>query len=273
MKTPVMKQRKRAVRLSSVGEFGLEAGGDRRRHEGGDVAAHGRDLAHQCGGDRADRDRGRQEHRLHLRRHGLVHARDLHLVVEVGAVAQAADHDGGAGLLRRRDRQIVIGGAVERAAGLGGDRAEHLPHHRQPLLGRKQRLLAGMDADRDDQPVAQADGVADHVEMAIGDGVERAGIERDTGHMPRLARPGRPGKPDRFPTGPAFYFRSANEPIPGPRRLPGEAGNVSSAKADETKPGSDETIFGLGEDSRKLRWLQVQPTKRRAAKAHDRGPS
>ena len=117
-------------------------------------------------------DRGRQEYRVHLRRHGLVHAGDLHLVVEVGAVAQAADHDGGAGLLGRRDRQIVIGGAVEVAAGLGGDRAEHLPDHLQPLLGRKQRLFAGMDADGDDQAVAQADGVPDHVQMAVGDGIE-----------------------------------------------------------------------------------------------------
>jgi hypothetical protein len=29
-----------------------------------------------------------------------------------------------------------------------------------------------MDADSDDQAVAQADGVLDHVQMAIGDGVE-----------------------------------------------------------------------------------------------------
>ena len=109
---------------------------------------------------------------MHLRRHGLVHAGDLHLVIEVGAVAQAADHDGGAGLLRRGDRQIVIGGAVEGAAGLGGDRPEHLPDHRQPLFHRKQRLFAGMDADGDDQAVAQADGMPDHVQMAVGDGIE-----------------------------------------------------------------------------------------------------
>jgi len=32
---------------------------------------------------------------------GFVHAGDLHLVVEVGAVTQAADHDGGAGPARR----------------------------------------------------------------------------------------------------------------------------------------------------------------------------
>ena len=42
------------------------------------------------------------------------------------------------------------------------------------------------------------DGVPDHVQMAVGDGVERAGIKRDTGHRPVLTRPGRPGKPGWF---------------------------------------------------------------------------
>ena len=32
--------------------------------------------------------------------------------------------------------------------------------------------FAGMDADGDDQAVAQADRLPDHVQMAIGDGVE-----------------------------------------------------------------------------------------------------
>src|SRR5665213_953491 len=82
------------------GEFVFQAAGDRRRHERGDVAAHRRDLAYQCGGDRANRNRGRNEDGVHLRRHGLVHAGDLHFIIEVGAVAQAANHDGGADLLR-----------------------------------------------------------------------------------------------------------------------------------------------------------------------------
>src|SRR3979411_2435801 len=55
-------------------EFGLETGPDRWRHERRHVAAHGRDLAHQCGADRAGGDRRRNEHRLHFRRHGFVHA-------------------------------------------------------------------------------------------------------------------------------------------------------------------------------------------------------
>ena len=97
---------------------------------------------------------------------------DLHLVIEVGAVPQAPNHDGGPGLLRRRDGQIVVGGAVERAVGRGGDRGKHLFDHFQPFLGRKQRFFAGMDPDGDDQPVAQPDGVPDHIQMSIGDGVE-----------------------------------------------------------------------------------------------------
>ena len=56
-----------------------------------------------------------------------------------------------------------------------------------------------MDPDGDDQAVAKADGVLDHVQMAVGDGVKRAGIERDTGHKPPLPRPGRPGKPSLVP--------------------------------------------------------------------------
>jgi hypothetical protein len=43
---------------------------------------------------------------------------------------------------------------------------------------------------------------------------------------------------------------------------------------DETKPGPDETIFGLGEDGRKLALATSQSNETtRAAKAHDRGPS
>src|SRR5690242_2602550 len=37
-----------------LGELGLEAGRDVRRHEGANIAPHGGDLPDQCGGDRAD---------------------------------------------------------------------------------------------------------------------------------------------------------------------------------------------------------------------------
>src|SRR6266436_2786753 len=79
---------------ASARKFGLEAGGDGCRHKGGYVAAHGSDLTDQCGGDRADKNRGRNEHGLHVGRHSAVHAGKLHLVIEVGAIAQAPNHDG-----------------------------------------------------------------------------------------------------------------------------------------------------------------------------------
>ena len=162
-------------------------------------------------------------------RHGLVHAGDLHFVVEVGAVAQAADQDGGAALLRGSDGEIVVGGRLERAAGLRGDRAEHLLNHLEALLRRKQRLFAGVDPDGHDQPVAEADGMPDHVQMAVGDGVEGAGIERDTGHKTVLPRPGRRRKPDRFPPGANPLIWSATEPL---RRVGASsaAGFVSSGR-------------------------------------------
>ena len=79
----------------------------------------------------------------------------------------------------RRDGEIVVGHAVEAAARRSRDRPEHRLHHRQPLLGREQRLLAGMNADRHHELVAQRHGVADDVEMAVGDGIERPRIKRD----------------------------------------------------------------------------------------------
>jgi hypothetical protein len=121
---------------------------------------------------------------MHVRRHGAVHAGELHFVVEIRAVAQAPNHDGCTMLLRGRDSEVVKRGSLEAAASLGGHGAEHLLHHRQPLLGREQRLLAGMDADRDDKLVAQGHGVPDNVQMAIGHGVERTWVEGNAGHAP-----------------------------------------------------------------------------------------
>src|SRR3954467_1730214 len=84
------------VMPGSTGELGLQASSDHGRDEGRDVAAHRCDLPDQCGGDRADADRSRKKYRFDVGRHGLVHAGNLHLVIEIGAVAQSADHDGGA---------------------------------------------------------------------------------------------------------------------------------------------------------------------------------
>jgi hypothetical protein len=45
-----------------------------------------------------------------------------------------------------------------------------------------------VDAHRQHQPVGQAHGFADHVEMAVGDGIERSGKKRGARHGGGLAR-------------------------------------------------------------------------------------
>jgi hypothetical protein len=45
-----------------------------------------------------------------------------------------------------------------------------------------------MEADGDNQPVAQARGRADHIDMAIGDGIEGARVERDALHEALLSK-------------------------------------------------------------------------------------
>ena len=52
-------------------------------------------------------------------------------------------------------------------------------HQFDPFLQREQRALAGIDGHADHQLVEQARGAGDHVEMAVGDGIERAGIQAD----------------------------------------------------------------------------------------------
>src|SRR5579883_2744770 len=58
-------------------------------HKGRHVASHAGNLPHQSGADGTHRWRRRQEHGQHVGRHRGVHPGELHLVVEVGAIAQA----------------------------------------------------------------------------------------------------------------------------------------------------------------------------------------
>src|SRR5215470_16994453 len=111
------------VSAGLAGELLFQADGDRGRHEGRDIAAHGRNLAHQCGSDRTHAGRCGQKYRLYLRRHRAVHARHLHFVVEVRAIAQAADQHAGAGAARRRNGEIGKGDAGEFATRGLNDRA------------------------------------------------------------------------------------------------------------------------------------------------------
>ena len=50
------------------------------------------------------------------------------------------------------------------------------PQHRSALFGGKQRGLAGMNANGNHEPVTQPAGVAQNIEMAIGDGIKRTRV-------------------------------------------------------------------------------------------------
>src|SRR5262249_55366094 len=110
---------------------------------------------------------------------------------------------------------------------------------------------AGMHPDRDNQPVAKGDGMPDHVQVAVGDGIEGAGIKRDTGHMSPLTRPAPPGKVPRLQAGAEPYFAPANEPLARSPRLLGGRPLFRPNLGHETNRRWDETIFRFGEDVRK----------------------
>src|SRR5687768_16545471 len=97
------------IRPTSAGEPLFDTLRHYRGHEGRDVAAHRGDLADKRGGDVAGPRGRRNENRLQPGRHRAVCAGHLHLVVEVGAVAQPADQDRRIDLSREVDIEVVEG--------------------------------------------------------------------------------------------------------------------------------------------------------------------
>ncbi len=174
--------------LLALGGFGLEALGDGARNEIADRPAHQRDLAHERARDMAHAGARRQEHGVDVRRHGPVHARHLHLVVEVRAVAEAAEDNGRLLRARRIDGERVERDDLDLAArGLGdgrGFRFEHL----DPLRRGEERHLARMHPDADHEPVDHACSPRDDVDVALGRRIEGAGGEASDLH----------GSQDRF---------------------------------------------------------------------------
>ena len=100
-----------------------------------------------------------------------------------------------------------------------------------------------MDPDRDDQPVAQADGLPDHVQMAVGDGVEGAGIEARYGAWPRPTAPRRGPASRPVPASARFLFRTAMNQFGSARLLCKPAIVSSSGRPRNKTPAANETIF------------------------------
>ena len=163
-----------------------------RRHEGRDVAAHRGDLADQRRGDVARMRRGGEEDGPDLRRHRAVHAGHLYLVFEIGGVAEAADEDRGARLPRRVDDQPVEG---------DGRDAVPAPSRRSafamsPIIAirsssEKSGVFDGWVPMATTTSSAMASAPGEDVDMAVGHGIEGAGVEGDAGHVRAVFSTGR----------------------------------------------------------------------------------
>jgi hypothetical protein len=91
----------------------------------------------------------------------------------------------------------------------------------------------------------------DHIEVAIGDGIEGAGIQRDAGHKlvyPAAGGPASQPASRRRRQAIQFYISRAPEPIRDSRVYPADRLMFRPSDGDETKLGPDETISGPRED-------------------------
>jgi hypothetical protein len=106
-----------------------------------------------------------------------VHERHLKFVLEVTHGAKAPDDDTRSHPLGEVGEQAVEG--FERHPSVVADRpAQHV----EPLLHRKERLLGHVQRDRHDHAISQRQAPADEILVALGRGIERAGVHGDPGH-------------------------------------------------------------------------------------------
>ena len=150
-----------------------------RRHLVGDepfdVAAERGDLLHPARRDERELRARHDVHRLDLGREPVVEAVHLELPLEVRDHAEPFHHRPGA----------VLAGEVDDE--LAEDVDDHVRHVRERVLEERDALLDGerrllvvrIANDADDDRVEDRGRAADHVDVAQGDGVERAGVDCD----------------------------------------------------------------------------------------------
>src|SRR5579864_2085599 len=124
----------------------------------------------QAGGNEDGRD---------VRLQAAVHERHLEFAFKVGNRAQPPDDDVGSGFSREVDGEPVKSAHLDIRAG-----AEAVANHLHPLLDAEERMLARILEHGDDHPVEDQGGAIHHVQVAVGQGVEAAGVERG-GHEKR----------------------------------------------------------------------------------------
>ena len=153
------------------------------RDESGNVAAHGRDLPHQCGGDRADR----RAMPAGIWSGSPAPCRRSFLPSESRS-RNRYRRAGRAPAWSRRarcaatDDEVGKGDALNVAACRTRDRSAGFLQHDYPFIGGEQRRFSGMQADGENQPVKKPRGMRHNVEMTIGDRIKRACVKSGACH-------------------------------------------------------------------------------------------
>ncbi len=141
------------------------------------VAAVQGHLFHQGGGDEGVLFRRGEEDALQGRHQATVHVGELEFVLEVGDGAQAPDQHVG----------LLLPGKIHQQAGEAhhldvGQVSRHLPGQLDTLRQIEQRPFARAVGHPDHHLVKQPGGPAYEVGVAVGDGVEGAGVDYLVGH-------------------------------------------------------------------------------------------
>src|SRR5450756_161373 len=174
-------------RLLSRGH-GHQALRHRRRDHSGRVAAEADDLPDQAGREVAVFERRHEEDRIDLRSQPVVHVGHLELRLEVAHGPQPANHVARAqlaagvyGQAGERTDVHAVREIRERLPDAGDDRSD-------APVNVEHGCLLRVDEDGDHDALEDAQRASEHVQVPERDGIERAGVDRDTHRTLRLRR-------------------------------------------------------------------------------------
>jgi len=207
----------KAAGVRLAGKFLFEAGGNEGART--PTTSPPWSMAHQCGGDRANRTEAGTKTVMDVRCHGFVMRRSAISKSEVGAVAQATNMMVGAMLLRRGTVRLVVGRALEGAAAAAATGAK-ISRPFPTLFVENSGFLLEIEPIATIRRSHKPDGVPDHVEWPLVTG-RMTWLTARCGHKssnpPRAAR-----KPGRFPAGGASIYSCRFLLSARPERSPGE---------------------------------------------------
>src|SRR5579864_7652914 len=167
------------MRVLPCGKTLLEWSDDAWWNEFCDVSSELGELFDQARTEEQVTQAGGNEHGREVGSRAAVHEGHLEFTFKVGDRAQPPDDDIGPGSAGEVDGEPVKGADLDIRAG-----AEALANHLHPLLDAEERMLARILEHGNDHPVEDQGCAIHHVEVAVRQGVEAAGVERG-GHTKR----------------------------------------------------------------------------------------